>query len=213
MEISKVLKRNSRSNSPKGAETVGKILRAAKSVLIDVGYNDFTMRKISKKANMSLGNLSYYYNSKQLLLSDLLEAVLERYLGMFDSIMHNLQMSDADKLKQIIKTIVLDFENKETTHFFPELWALANHNKDAEAGMDLLYKRARSSFNILIPRLNPTLSKEDCDLLTLFISASLEGHTMFLGEGKSDAHHRENIAELASTTFLNMILNAKPSQR
>lgn len=213
MELSKVLKRNARSNTPKGAETVEKILRAAKSVLIDVGYNGFTMRKISEKADISLGNLSYYYNSKQLLLSDLLEAVLERYLGIFDNIIHDLQMSDADKLKQIIRTIVLDFENRETTHFFPELWALANHNRNAATGMDLLYERARSSFDILIPRLNPALSRTDCDLLSLFISASLEGHTMFLGEGKSDAHRREDIAELASTTFLNMVLNAKPSQR
>lgn len=213
MKITSVQTRHEKGNSPKGEEAILNILTAARAVLVDVGYNAFTMRKISQAAGMSLGNVSYYYKSKQLLLSDLLDAVIERYIGIFDGIMHNPKLSDAEKLKQIIEEIVLDYERKETTHFFPELWALANHNKDAAMGMDMLYKRARASLDELIDKLNPTLSQRQKDVLSLFISASLEGQTMFVGYEKSAANKREEIAQLASETFLNMVLNAKPTDK
>lgn len=211
MKITTVQSRHERGNSRKGQETLLKILSAARAVLVDVGYNAFTMRKIAEKADMSIGNLSYYYKSKQLLLSDLLDAVIERYLLIFDDITNDQNLTDEQKMKEIICSIILDYERKETTHFFPELWALANHNEDAAAGMDLLYERARTAFDLLIPRLNPSLSREQCDLISLFISGSLEGQTMFVGYKKKGAHFREAMAELAADTFLNMVLVAKPS--
>lgn len=211
MKITTVQSRHERGNSRKGQETLLKILSAARAVLVDVGYNAFTMRKIAEKADMSIGNLSYYYKSKQLLLSDLLDAVIERYLLIFDDITNDQNLTDEQKMKEIICSIILDYERKETTHFFPELWALANHNEDAAAGMDLLYERARTAFDLLIPRLNPSLPREQCDLISLFISGSLEGQTMFVGYKKKGAHYRESMAELAADTFLNMVLVAKPS--
>lgn len=212
MKITTIQTRHERGNSRKGQETLLNILSAARAVLVDVGYNAFTMRKIAEKAEMSIGNLSYYYRSKQLLLSDLLDAVIERYLRMFDDITNDQNLTDEEKMKEVICAIILDYERKETTHFFPELWALANHNEEAAAGMDLLYERARSAFDLLIPRLNPSLSRQQCDLISLFISGSLEGQTMFVGYNKKGAHYREAMAELAAETFLNMVLVAKPSQ-
>jgi|TARA_R110002049_G_scaffold84716_3_gene215578 AcrR family transcriptional regulator len=212
MKITIVQTRHEKGNSSKGQETLLKILSAARSVLVDVGYNAFTMRKIAETADMSIGNLSYYYKSKQLLLSDLLDAVIERYLRIFDDITRDKNLTDEQKMKQVICSIILDCERKETTHFFPELWALANHNEEAAAGMDLLYERARSVIDRLIPRLNPSLSQDQCVLISLFISASLEGQAMFVGYNKKGAHHREAMAELAAETFLNVVLDAKPSQ-
>lgn len=211
MKFTKLQTRHEKGHSPKGEEAILAILSAAAKVLVEHGYGAFTLRKISQAAGMSLGNVSYYYKTKQLLLSDLLDAVIQRYIGVFDGIRHNPSLSDAEKFKRIIEEIVLDYERKETTRFFPELWALANHNEDAAKGMDMLYERARGSLDDLIHRLNPDLPKKQKDLLSLFISASLEGQTMFVGYKKYNADKRADIARLASETFLNMVLNAKPA--
>ena len=213
MKIKNIQTRHERGNSRKGEEQLLNILSASRSVLIDVGYSSFTMRKIAEKARMSLGNLSYYYKSKQAILSDLLDAVMDNYQEILDEIVYDPKLSDKEKLKKTIKTIILDLGRKETTHFFPELWALANHNKEAATGMDLLYQRERKIFDLLISRLNPDLSSEHCGLLSLFISTSLEGQTMFVGYKKPSAEQREALAELASDILLKMVLEAKPSAK
>ena len=48
----------------KGEQRINLILEAAELLLIDSGYHNFSMRKVATKAGISVGNLQYYFPSK-----------------------------------------------------------------------------------------------------------------------------------------------------
>ncbi len=57
---------------PKGELRRGEILAEARKVLVDDGYDRFVLREIATRVGVMLGNLQYYYPTRD----DLLEAVV-----------------------------------------------------------------------------------------------------------------------------------------
>ena len=69
----KALNRSGTAIQDKGITRLVSILDAAREVFMEAGYAGFTMRKIARRANITLGNLNYYYRTKEDLLQDLME--------------------------------------------------------------------------------------------------------------------------------------------
>ncbi|HKV44266.1 MAG TPA: TetR/AcrR family transcriptional regulator, partial [bacterium] len=61
--------------------TRDKILGAAYRTLVDVGYNQISMRKIAEEARVNQSLLHYYYGSKENLMLEVLEYVNEQLLA------------------------------------------------------------------------------------------------------------------------------------
>lgn len=196
-----------KSASPRGQEAVAAILSAARDVLVEEGYPRLTMRNVADRADMTVGNLSYYYGNKEDLLHDLLEAVIQGYVEDFDRIAGNVERSADGRLEDMIRFVMGDLATKETTGFFPALWALANHNDFAAKEMIGVYEIERDIFARVIAEMRPDLAKKDRDLLALFISASIEGHTMFVGYKRDKASALEPIANIAVHSFLSLVRN------
>ncbi|OFX02048.1 MAG: hypothetical protein A3E78_14350 [Alphaproteobacteria bacterium RIFCSPHIGHO2_12_FULL_63_12] len=197
--------RRDNSSSARGQQAVVEILSAARDVLVEEGYPRLTMRNVAERANMTVGNLSYYYANKQDLLHDLLEAVIQGYVADFDRIAANTERSPEERLEDMIRFLIGDLATKETTGFFPALWALANHDEFAAKEMSSVYEVERGVFARVISVLRPDLSKKDHDLLALFISASIEGQTMFIGHKREKAAAGEAIANIAAVSFTQLV--------
>ena len=61
----------------RGAETVDAILKAALNVLIAEGAGAFTIRRIAAECGMKVGNVSYHFPRKELLIQVLLDDLLD----------------------------------------------------------------------------------------------------------------------------------------
>ncbi|HNR76284.1 MAG TPA: TetR/AcrR family transcriptional regulator [Parvularculaceae bacterium] len=181
------------------------ILSAARDVLVEEGYPRLTMRNVADRAKMTVGNLSYYYGNKEDLLHDLLEAVIQGYVEDFDRIAEDPERSPEQRLEEMIRFVVGDLSTKETTGFFPALWALASHDEFAAREMSHIYEIERDAFARVIAELRPDLAKKDRDLLALFISASIEGHTMFIGHKREKASAGPAIANIAAYSLLSLV--------
>lgn len=168
----------------KGQERIVQILEAARNILIDSGYAGLSMRKIATAVGITIGNLHYYYPSKKDLIADLLDHVIQGYLQDSENTRREAGASPEDQFIAVIRLIIDDLNTRETTNFFPELWAMANHDETAAERMHELYCKARLDINELIAVLNPSLNEEEREQLALFISASMEGLTPFIGNGK-----------------------------
>lgn len=203
-------RRRSGAQSQKGERKVEDILKSARTVLTEDGYQGFTMRKIASTAGMAIGNLHYYYKNKDDILHDLLDNTIKVYETTFDHILNDGIKTDAEKFSEIISRIVVDLGTKQTTRFFPELWALANHDDCVAQGMAQLYQRARKYMRVLIKNLNPQLNEDQCRLVSLFISASLEGQTIFVGYRKPWSGARKLVADFAASKFTEMVINLRP---
>ena len=80
------MRSGSKMQSPatdKGQNTALAILLAAEKLLIDEGYHNFSLRKVAATADLTLGNLQYYFPSKDALIKAMLDNCIQRYLALF----------------------------------------------------------------------------------------------------------------------------------
>lgn len=57
----------------KGLETRGRILDVARTLLVSGGYDAVVLREVAKQAGIKLGNLQYYFSTRDALLLALIE--------------------------------------------------------------------------------------------------------------------------------------------
>lgn len=187
----------------KGEKRIKLILEAAEQLLIDSGYPNFSMRKVATKAGVSVGNLQYYFPSKDKLLEALLDKVIQNYLDAFEKFRG--QYAPKEQFVKIIKAVIKDIKTKHTTVFFPELWSMANHEKHISKIMDNMYGKYRTLVAEVIRDINPNLSECQAQRLSIFMTASLEGHTIFIGYRKPWAKEADNMIDISIQSFLWLI--------
>ncbi len=198
------LRSNSGSYS-KGQTRATEILEAALDILLDHGYQSLSMRRIAAACGITLGNVTYYYPTKDQLVRDLLESVVQSYMDTFDAIRNDPTMAPEDQFVTVIRLLLEDIQTKKTTHLFPQLWTLSNHDSFISERVDELYVNARQIFNDLIPILNPALTDHEREVVALFVSASIEGMTMFAGYEKPWAPDMPLIEGIAAKSLLECV--------
>jgi AcrR family transcriptional regulator len=194
-----------RGRSGKGQHTALAILLAAEQLVIDEGYHNFSLRKVAAAAGLTLGNLQYYFPSKDSLLKAMLDNCIERYLDRFEAIRTAAGQDPEAQFVGLITEIIRDLNTRRTTVFFPEVWSLANHDDHATEFMDAMYGRYRAVLVEVITQINPALSPDQLRRLAIFISSSMEGHTMFIGHDKVWTEETDNIIAMATQSFLWLI--------
>ena len=200
----RALNRPGTATHEKGLNRLLSILDAARDVLVEEGYARFTMRKVATRAGISIGNLNYYYRAKEDLMRDLVEYVVNAYLEEFERLKANAGDDAEAQLRAVLAFWIEDLGTHETSVFFPELWALANHDEFVADLVDETYRAARAPIRELLPRLNPALSPREVERLALYICAAMEGLTVFAGHDKPWAGERSALASLMIDNFLTL---------
>ena len=188
----------------KGHETRELILHTALHILIEEGYRAMSMRRVAHECGIKFGNLTYHYRTREDLVRELLEAVIRSYEVEFDQIIH-LKGSPAERLQRICGFILEDIRSKKTTHLFPELWALSNHDAFVLGRVQDLYDRARAPLAEIIGEMRPDLPMEDRKAIALFISASMEGLTPFGGYEKPFEPIMPKLELIAIHSFVSLV--------
>jgi AcrR family transcriptional regulator len=194
------------------AETIEQILNATLDVLIEEGYAALTMRRVAAKCGTRAGNISYHFPTKEALLHGLLDAVLEQYVERSTRLRQQMQLDDREGVAGAIVYLLQDIQTFQTTHLFPELWSMANHDPAIEARLQEFYDKLRQSHIQTMLRINPSLSYTDAETLCLFISSFIEGSTVFIGNGKKYADRMPDIAALAIRSFSTLIETVTPAE-
>lgn len=189
----------------KGMESYEQILRAALTLLIEEGSKSLSMRRVARQCDMKIGNLTYYFPTREAMIQEMLDAVIHSYELEFESIMDSETSCPEERLQAICSLIIEDLGSKKTTRLFPELWALANHDEFIADRVHELYCIARKPLKDIIVQIRPELSGKHVHLLSLFISASMEGHTMFVGYNKAFNADLEHIKNIAMMNFVAMV--------
>ena len=191
----------------RGQEGYEQILGAALGLLINQGYRALSFRRIAEASGIKAGHISYYFPSKEALVRDLLDAVIGRYEDEFSDIVHEAEVPAETRLERMIIFILDDILTKKTTHLFMELWALSNHDNFVLERVQDLYTRAREPLIEIIAEINPALTGEERETLALFISASMEGMTVFAGYSKPFSDRMPMLEQLAIKSFIALVRN------
>lgn len=188
-----------------GQERVVQILETALDILIEEGYRAVTMREIARRCGVRVGAISHYYKSRSDLLQDLLNGILNSYEVIFDEIRRSNQYSSEEKLSLFISAILDDILTEKTTNLFPELWAMANHDPMVAKIVDIIYIKSRAVINEFVLDMNPKLDAEERETVALFISASLEGMTVFAGWEKPWAGQMPMLKTIACRSLIDTV--------
>lgn len=191
----------------KGRRTAAHILEQSTQVLMRDGYSQFSLRRVAQAAGVTLGNLQYYFPTKPDLVEAMLIHVIEGYVETFDRLMAEVEGRPEEQLTAVLSYVIRDLTNPRTTVLFPELWSMANHEPAVQQYVEDLYETYRRIVAGLIALINPRLSPGQVRLLTIFITASIEGHTPFTGHGKRWEHLTPAIEEVAIEAYLELIQN------
>ena len=175
-----------------GQETARRILDVARRLFMEEGHSKLTMRRIAKAAGMSPGNLSYYYPTRADLLADLLQHVIDGYISQFQTL-RGASDDAEEQFRAVLGFVFDDLATRETTLFFPELWVLANRDDWIAQQMEKMYAQYRAILVDVMGLINPGLTETRRADLALMISASIEGHTVFVGH---DRPHRARAGKL-----------------
>lgn len=189
----------------KGHETRELILRTALSVLIEEGYRAMSMRRVAAECGMKFGNLTYHYRTREDLVRELLDAVISSYEAEFAAISHRPDLSPDQRFELYCLLVLGDITSKKTTRFFPELWALSNHDRFVHDRMHDLYVRARRPLLDIVSAMRPDLPAEALQDLALFISASMEGMTIFAGHDKPYTDRMDRLQRIAVEGFAQIV--------
>ena len=189
----------------KGRRKAEHILERATQVLMRDGYGKFSLRRVAEAAEVTLGNLQYYFPTKSDLVEAMLVHVVTGYVAEFNRLMAEVEGGPEEQLAAVLSHVIRDLNTARTTVLFPELWSMANHEPAVGPYVEDMYETYRRIVAGLIPRINPRLSPDQVRLLTIFITSSIEGHTPFIGNGKRWEHLTPGIEGVAIRTFLELI--------
>lgn len=194
----------------RGTETVDAILKAALNVLIEEGAEAFSVRRIAAECNLRLGNVSYHFPKKEMLVQVMLDDIMENYNTKLEVNVRQPELSDEDRLRLVIVICLDDICSKRTTNLFTELWALANHNDFIAERVHSFYAKVHDVIGEYVQRINPALSADEVHTLSLFISASMEGTTPFLGYQKPWNDKMPAITAISASWFIDLVKSVKP---
>ncbi len=196
----------------RGEEGRERILQAALSLLIEKGAQALTVRRIAAECGLKAGNISYYFAAKEDLLKELFEAIIGAYVEAFDTIYHAPDTTAEERLERVVTLVLDDITTKQTTRVFPELWAAANHDPFVNECIHDMYRKARMVLNDLIQEINPALPQDERETLALFISASMEGMTIFAGFQKPWVGKIAALERIAIRSFIYAIRSMPPGE-
>lgn len=195
----------------KGHETREQILQAALGLLVEQGLRAMSMRRVAGACGMKLGNLTYHFPTREDLIQALLDAVISSYEIEFERIVHKPGVPPEERLADICELILEDIRSKKTTRVFPELWALSNHDPFVLERVQELYARARAPIAEIVAEMRPELPTAEREAIALFISASMEGLTVFAGYNKPFEPRMPALEAIAIRSFLDLVHNFRPS--
>ncbi|WP_292942311.1 TetR family transcriptional regulator C-terminal domain-containing protein [Novosphingobium sp.] len=196
----------------RGTETVDAILKAAHDVLIEEGASAFTIRRIATKSGMKVGNVSYHFPRKEMLIKIMLDELLDSYDKLLENEVRQPEIPPEDRLRLMVKLCLDDIAGKRTTRLFTELWALANHNAFVADRVRVFYQRVHDFIGEVVTELNPALSPDEVHTVALYISASMEGSTPFLGFEKPWAAKMPQITAIAAEALVALAKSITPQQ-
>ena len=188
----------------KGRETREMILRGALALLIDEGYSAMSMRRVAARCGIKFGNLTYHYRTREDLVRELLDAVISSYEQAFAEGVQRPDLAPEAQLRAYCELVLDDIQARKTTHLFPELWALSNHDRFVYDRMHELYARARQPLVDILRTMRPDLATEEQETLALFISFSMEGATIFAGFEKPFFSQMGCIKRISCEAFINI---------
>ena len=178
--------------SGKGKKRISEIMEACKTVLIDKGYTQFSLRNIAREANMHLSNLQYYFHTREELLKGLIDYNSQSYFQKYSELFATLPTKPYPRFLAVIDYLIEDIKDPLTRRFFIQFWALLDASgAHTDRLLNDMYAPHIQTLNQFIAELNPLLSPGVRQQRATMIASMIEGMMLMLEEADNDLEENE----------------------
>lgn len=170
-----------------------RILDSAFTELLGKGFVGFTVQGVSDRVKISLGNLTYHYPNREVLIEALIDYWFESWKTEFASEIQKKIDGDDSDIGDFIDWVMDTALKKENVRMFTELWAFSNHEPKVARMLDKLYNQA---VTLIIKSLEiGPASKKAAELRSLLyvLAAVSEGTSAVLGNSPKTHPQRKLI--------------------
>jgi AcrR family transcriptional regulator len=159
-----------------GKETRQRIVNATRELLMKKGYAQFSMRNVAAHAGLHLGNVQYYFPTRDDLVQALLTDTGARYRAAYDNLLANAPADRIARFKTVIEFNLRDIATMETRRFFIQLWALLS-TLDGDSGtlLNELYRIDIQQLSDCIADLDPAADPAQIRRRATLLAALIEG--------------------------------------
>ncbi|SOE98829.1 transcriptional regulator, TetR family [Burkholderia sp. OK233] len=173
---------------------ISEIVLAAREVFLEVGYAGFATRRVASRVGLTLGNLQYYFPTKEELLRVALESFLRESLGGYKEIAASQAGTPLRRCAALIDRIFRDIDDPKVAKCLFELWAFAQHESYVAEFVNQAYAEYREIFARLLSEINPALTEEECVVRAFTLTAQVEGMMIFAYHGGDSVNDRAEVA-------------------
>jgi AcrR family transcriptional regulator len=182
-------------------EVRAKILKVARKMFIEHGYENTSMKMIANKAGVSKSNLYNYYSAKEEIFCQL----TKRAYGQIDALFNNVLLHDPEKFNMEDFRVLISQELiKLLTENREEILLLVDCSRGTrfENVKDELIKRLEEHYIYESKQFNIHMENEDTFFLHYVSAGLVEGLLEIIRHNKDDAWIKSNI-ELLLGYFIN----------
>lgn len=169
--------------SKKGRKRITEIMVACKTVLMDKGYTQFSLRNVAREAGMHLSNLQYYFRTREALLNGLIDYNSQSYLQEYSERFATLPSEPYPRFLAVIDYLIEDIKDPLTRRFFIQFWALLDASAaHSDRLLNDMYAPHIQMLNDYIAQLNPQLSPGTRQQRAAIIASMIDGMMLMLEE-------------------------------
>lgn len=163
------------------------ILALARQKLIDDGHDVLSMRDLAVAADMRLGNLQYYFKTKEALVTEIFREEAETDIAALDQILSEAMQKSGDPITHLSALLlyVLEKWSGDAGRIFSSMAYLKQYNAAYEPIYDEVYEAFYLAQIKPLMLIQPGLTKSAYKAKARLICALIDGSTgMVLGRNK-----------------------------
>jgi AcrR family transcriptional regulator len=160
----------------KGSSTRARIVKEARKQLVERGYEAFVMRELADNLGIKLGNLQYYFKTREALILHVIEQEAAKDILIIQSLRQNGD-SAADVFRSIVRNLVTRWRSSGGV-LFSTLATLAMHNKSYKQLYRTTYENFYFALAVPLREMKPSLSDDEIALRVRLVTALIDGSPM-----------------------------------
>lgn len=198
------------TRSRKGLDREEAVLLAARRVLIEEGYTQFSLRNVAAEADMHLSNLQYYFPTRDALIKALLKHVQTGYMRKYAEKFASLPPDPLPRFVAMVDCLIEDIHSAETRRFFVQLWALLESSDRQAKMLNALYSQHVDNLASYIGEINPTLPRRVLQQRAAMIAAMIDGMMLMLEDAELYTRSGDETISMAMRRQILRIAMARP---
>jgi AcrR family transcriptional regulator len=192
-------------------ETAGRIVLAARELLMNEGYAQFSMRNVAARAEVHLANVQYYFKTRDDLVQALLADTGARYRLAYEQLRASAPTDRTARFQAIVDFNLKDVSTSETRRYFIQLWALLT-TIDGHSGslMSDLYAIDIHQLSECIAELVPDTDAAEVRRRASVLAAMIEGMVVVRSAHSRSAPELKRLMKRAHAVAMQIALGLVP---